>query len=66
MFDLSKEFKKFYDTKVKLPQNDISSLREKKRINIERLEDGLEEYNNENKTEYKIVEKIEKQTKKNL
>lgn len=59
MFDLSKEFKKFYDTKVKLPQNDISSLREKKRINIERLEDGLEEYNNENKTEYKIVEKIE-------
>lgn len=59
MFDLSKEFQKFCDTKINLSHNDIKSLREKKEINIKRLEAGLEEYNNEHKTEYKIAEIIE-------
>ena len=31
----------------------------KKKLNIQRLKDGLEEYNTENKTSYKITETLE-------
>lgn len=59
MFDLSKEFQSFYDMEVKLAQSEVSKLREKKKINIERLQAGLKEYNEEHKTDYKIVQTIE-------
>lgn len=59
MFDLSNEFQKFYDNEVRLSQNEICNLREKKKINIDRLKEGLSEYNNDNNTNYKIARTIE-------
>jgi len=59
MYDLSKEFKEFYYNEVVLSSEETSNLREKKRLNIERLKSGLEEYNAENSTNYKIVETLE-------
>ena len=59
MFDLSNEFQNFYDKEVRLSQTEISNLREKKKLNIDRLKEGLIEYNNENKTNYKIIQTLE-------
>ena len=56
MFDLSKEFKKFYDEEVVLPLTEKNKLREKKKLNLERLESGLKEYNEEHNTTYELVE----------
>lgn len=56
MYDLSAEFKKFYDNKVVLSRTEQTKLRDKKKLNIERLESGLLEYNEENKTSYEIFE----------
>mgnify|MGYP004576544349 CR=1 FL=1 len=59
MYDLSLEFKKFYYSKVVLSKKETTNLREKKNLNITRLKDGLVEYNEENKTNYKIAEVLE-------
>ena len=59
MYNLEKEMKKFYYNEVVLPQDETSNLREKKKINLDRLKEGLKEYNEENKTDYKIAETIE-------
>lgn len=59
MYDLSLEFKKFYYNKVVLSKKETTNLREKKNLNITRLKDGLVEYNEENKTSYKIAEVLE-------
>ena len=59
MFDLSNEFQNFYDKEVRLSQTEIRNLREKKKLNIDRLKEGLIEYNNENKTNYKIIQTLE-------
>lgn len=59
MYDLEKEMKKFYYDELVLPQSEVNDLREKKKINIERLKEGLAEYNNEYNTNYKIAETIE-------
>ena len=59
MYDLSLEFKKFYYNKVVLSKKETTNLREKKNLNITRLKDGLVEYNEENKTNYKIAEVLE-------
>jgi len=56
LFDLSSKFKKFYDEEVVLPSTETQKLRNKKKINIDRLKAGLEEYNEENNTTYKIAE----------
>lgn len=56
MYDVSSGFEEFYTDDVVLPQSDQKELREKKRINIDRLKSGLEAYNNENRTSYKIAE----------
>ncbi len=56
MFDLSSKFNTFYNQNVVLPQAKQSELHEKKKINIQRLKDGLNEYNKENKTSYVIIE----------
>lgn len=56
MYDLSKEFNAFYDEYVKLPLNAQQELRKKRDINLDRLRNGLSEYNSENKTDYKIAE----------
>ena len=56
MFDLSSKFNTFYSSYVVLPQKDQDDLHHKKRLNIQRLNDGLKEYNAENHTSYSIVE----------
>lgn len=56
MYDCSKEFNKFYRTKVVLSAKEQNELREKRKLNIKRLKDGLLEYNEEKKTDYKISE----------
>ena len=56
MYDLSSKFNTFYDSYVVLPQNEQTKLYDKKEINIQRLKDGLKEYNEENNTSYSIVE----------
>ncbi|MDV2884804.1 nucleotidyltransferase [Alkalihalophilus pseudofirmus] len=59
MYNLKSKFSTFYEEEVRLSDKEIESLREKKRKNVERLKDGLEEYNEENSTSYKVVEVIE-------
>lgn len=59
MYNLSTEFKKFYYNNVVLSSDETSNLREKKKLNIDRLKSGLEEYNTEEKTDYKIAETLE-------
>ena len=56
MFDLSSKFNTFYNDHVVLPKTEQDKLHDKKQLNIKRLKDGLEEYNEENKTSYSIVE----------
>lgn len=56
MYDLSSKFNTFYSSYVVLPQSEQSSLYHKKDLNLQRLKDGLKEYNVEYKTSYSIVE----------
>ena len=56
MYNLSAEFNEFYKTCVVLPASVQNDLRQKKNLNIKRLKDGLEEYNSEHGTNYKISE----------
>ena len=41
MYDVSKEFRKFYKNYVVLQSEKQQNLRDKKDLNIKRLEDGL-------------------------
>ena len=56
MFDCSQEFNNFYQNHVKLTEKEKNQLREKRANNIRRLEDGLEKYNEEKGTDFKIAE----------
>lgn len=56
MYDLSAKFNTFYKSYVVLPQDDKDELYHKKDLNIQRLKDGLKEYNEEKGTSYSIVE----------
>ncbi len=56
MFDCSKELNKFYSDHVKLSEQEKIVLRDKRDKNIKRLKKGLEKYNNDKNTSYKIAE----------
>lgn len=56
MYNLSSKFNTFYKKHVVLPKADKIGLFQKKNINIKRLKEGLEEYNEENETSYKLIE----------
>lgn len=56
MYDLSSKFNTFYNNHVVLPREAQNSLYHKKDLNIQRLKDGLEEYNAENRTSYSVVD----------
>ena len=56
MYDLSSKFNVFYTDHVVLPQDAQTDLHHKKDLNIQRLKDGLKEYNEENRTAYAVVE----------
>lgn len=59
MYDVNSKFETFYEEYVRLSDQEINSLREKKNLNINRLIEGLKEYNDEKKTSYKVVDTIE-------
>ena len=56
MYDLSSKFNTFYSSNVVLSQAVQAELYDKKDLNIQRLKDGLKEYNEENGTSYSVVE----------
>ncbi|WP_328701904.1 MULTISPECIES: nucleotide-binding domain-containing protein [Bacillus amyloliquefaciens group] len=56
MYDLSGKFNTFYNNHVVLKREQKTDLHEKKDINIKRLKDGLQAYNDENGTDYKLAE----------
>lgn len=56
MYNASSKFKKFYDDHVVLSATEQTNLREKKNLNIERLESGLTEYNTDNNSDYKLTD----------
>ena len=56
MYDMSGKLNTFYNSHVVLSQEDQNELHAKKELNIQRLKDGLKEYNEENKTTYTLVE----------
>lgn len=56
MYDLSSKFNTFYDSYVVLSELQQTNLHKKKELNIQRLKDGLKEYNEESKTSYSIKE----------
>lgn len=56
MYDLSSKFNIFYTSYVVLPQDEQNDLHSKKDLNVQRLKDGLKEYNIENNTSYTIAE----------
>lgn len=56
MYDLSSKFNTFYNSYVVLPQTNQDELYHKKDLNVQRLKDGLEEYNDENGTSYTVVD----------
>lgn len=56
MFNLDSKFKTFYGTHVILPLIDKNNLYSKKNLNVKRLKEGLEEYNEENGTSYTLAE----------
>ncbi|WP_166626389.1 nucleotide-binding domain-containing protein [Jeotgalicoccus sp. S0W5] len=56
MYDCSKEFNMFYRKKVVLSAVEQNELRKRRKLNIRRLKDGLAEYNQEKRKNYKIAE----------
>ena len=56
MYDLSSKFNTFYTSYVVLSQDEQNNLHNKKDLNVQRLKDGLKEYNIENNTSYTIAE----------
>lgn len=55
MYNLSSKFNTFYSNHVVLQGDKQSELVKKKNTNIDRLKDGLKEYNDEHDTNYKVV-----------
>lgn len=56
MYDMSSKFNTFYSSYVVLPQKEQDELHNKKNLNVQRLKDGLKEYNTEFGTSYSVVE----------
>ena len=56
MYDLSSKFNSFYASYVVLNQEEQTKLHQKKELNIQRLNDGLKEYNKEYRTSYSVVD----------
>ncbi|EIY5964863.1 nucleotidyltransferase [Enterococcus faecalis] len=56
MYDCSKQLEKFYRKKVVLSAKEQNELREKRKLNIKRLKEGLSEYNSEKNKNFKIAE----------
>ena len=49
----------FYNEKVILPSEKVQDIRDKKRKNIDRLKDGIKQYNEKNEKSYKLYDSVE-------
>ena len=49
----------FYNEKVILPSENVQDIRDKKRKNIDRLKDGINQYSEENQKSYKLYDSVE-------
>ena len=58
MYDLSKALNDFYEQHVLLSADSQGELRDKRDTNIDRLKSGLEDYNEEHNTSYKIADSL--------
>jgi len=58
LYNIESKIKTFYKNNVVLPKGQKTHLFRLKNLNIDRLEEGIGEYNSENGTSYKIVETI--------
>lgn len=58
MYDLSSNFHTFYKKHVIVPKTEKTKLFDKKDLNLKRLREGLEEYNKDKGTNYKVVESM--------
>lgn len=58
MHDVSSKFNTFYKKHVILPRKERQKLFEKKNLNLDRLIAGLDEYNEEGNTDYKMVDTV--------
>lgn len=58
MYDLNNKFMTFYKKHVVLQGKEKIRLFKLKTLNLDRLKDGLKEYNEENKTNYSIVDTV--------
>lgn len=58
MHDVSIKFNRFYKKHVILSRKEQKKLFEKKNLNLDRLVDGLIEYNEENKTNYVMADSV--------
>lgn len=56
MYDCSSKFNKYYREKVVLSELEQNKLREKRKLNVKRLKKGIEKYNEDKTTSYKISE----------
>lgn len=56
LYNASSKFNTFYNDHVVLRATEQTNLKEKKKLNIERLESGLAEYNEEHKKEYTLID----------
>ncbi|SFB62818.1 hypothetical protein SAMN05216312_1238 [Cohnella sp. OV330] len=56
MYNVSSKFNTFYTGHVVLSATEQTNLRQKKDLNIERLESGLSEYNTDYNTNYKLID----------
>ncbi|MGF7058632.1 nucleotide-binding domain-containing protein [Brassicibacter mesophilus] len=59
MYNLGDEFLEFHNEKVKLSHSEKQKLRNFKKLNLDRLEAGLNEINEEKNKSYKIVKSYE-------
>ncbi|MDX5853453.1 nucleotidyltransferase [Bacillus cereus group sp. BfR-BA-01363] len=58
MYDLNNKLMKFYKDHVVLSRKDKSRLFRFKNLNLDRLKDGLKEYNEEHKTNYAVEDTV--------
>ena len=56
MYTLGSDFSKFHRDFVKLSQGEISRLRSLKKLNLKRIEKGLEKYNEDQSKKLKIID----------
>ena len=58
MYDMSKDLEEFLNECVVLPRKEQNELKRLRKKNIKRLKEGLDEYNEAENTNYRIIEDV--------